>query len=1163
MTTCRDALLSRLYLLILCALIGCTSLFAENVPQSGSASVTTCSTTIYDCGGASGDYSSNCSGYLVINPSSSTSLISITGGTYNVESSFDKIYVYDGVGTGGTQLAVFTGSGTITTPIVSNTGALTIRFTSDGSVQRSGFAFNVSCTAAPTPVVMSATSITTCSARWTDPGGNSNYSNNQDVTQTICSDNGNQLQVNFLSFALSSGDYLYVYDGNTTGASLIGTYTGSTLPGTLLSSGTCLTFRFVSNASGVNAGWVALITCRTCVQASVANGSPCANDGANPFCTDENPYGITYASGTTGNADVFFGTSHVGCLYSVPRPAFYYMRIDTPGDLLIHIEQHNSSGGGMDVDFACWGPFTASDQNAFLSNLCCNFYNLNINTSNGSHCPSGGNHSGNMGGYPDGNLVDCSYSAASTEWCFIPNAQIGQYYILLITNYNGNVGTISFNTVAASTTASTDCSLLAQVVNGGPYCEGDHIQLTCQNPQSGASYSWTGPNGWTSNQQNPQLPNATTAMSGDYTLVMTVGNQASTPATTTVVVNANPVAHITTSLDTVCTGQHATLTATGGSMYAWSTGNGGSSINVSPQTSGYYYVTATSAGNCHDTVSIYLTAAPTKTTTLHDTICPGTEYQRYGFSLTTSETADAQNRTLQQHLATTMGCDSTVTLYLRYYPQPSYEFSETRCDSFVWNNVTYNHSGDFQQHFTSMFGCDSTVTLHLTIHQSLQTEFSVTQCDNYQWNSQTYTQSGDYVQHFQTVHGCDSTVTLHLTINPVVTSQFSTTACVQYLWADSIYTATGDYVRHFLTPAGCDSTVTMHLTIHPAIQNEWTTEACDHYTWNNVTYDTTGSYMQNFLTVHGCDSMVTLHLTIHNRTATDFDTIGCNTLAWQNHTYTQSGAYTQNFQTVHGCDSVVTMHLTIDELAVAVAHRQPEHCGHADGSVELNANLYVGTVLYDWNAIPTGHDNVADNLSAGQYSVAVTDSTCSLDFEFSIQEAPLPEACFTVVPGVSSVPKGTELHFVNCSQDAQSWHWSFGDGNASTERNPSCVYDQVGVYTISLIVTDEFGCQDSTSRDVNVREEMTIFFPNAITPNGDGLNDEFKPFGTEIAEEGYSLYIYNKWGELVFHTTCLQQGWNGTFKEKKVMSGSMFTYIVQYQNFEGRPFVRKGTIVVL
>ena len=181
--------------------------------------------------------------------------------------------------------------------------------------------------------------------------------------------------------------------------------------------------------------------------------SPCDFDGIHPFCTDNNPMGITYPSGTgNGNASSFLGSSSACCLGSTPRPAWYYMKIYQPGSLLIYIEQFNTSHVGIDVDFACWGPFPTTDVPTFLTNLCNGTYTLTTSGGPGSHRPSNGDHSNNQtGGWPhpataSGNTIqmtDCSYYADYTEWCYIPNAQVGQIYLLLITNYNGSAGRVS------------------------------------------------------------------------------------------------------------------------------------------------------------------------------------------------------------------------------------------------------------------------------------------------------------------------------------------------------------------------------------------------------------------------------------------------------------------------------------------------------------------------------------------------------------------------------------------------------------------------------------------------------------------------------------------------------------------------------------------------
>lgn len=138
----------KLYILELCAimLLFASSVHAQttmNVPSSGSQTITTCNATIYDPGGT-GQYPNSCDGYLVIQPAN-PSCVARLQGTYNTESSFDKIYVYEGVGTGGTAIVnAVSGSGSI--DVTSSVGALTLRFTSDGSVQRDGFAFTATCT---------------------------------------------------------------------------------------------------------------------------------------------------------------------------------------------------------------------------------------------------------------------------------------------------------------------------------------------------------------------------------------------------------------------------------------------------------------------------------------------------------------------------------------------------------------------------------------------------------------------------------------------------------------------------------------------------------------------------------------------------------------------------------------------------------------------------------------------------------------------------------------------------------------------------------------------------------------------------------------------------------------------------------------------------------
>lgn len=108
---------------------------------------------------------------------------------------------------------------------------------------------------------MSNTTVTTCSGNFFDSGGSSsNYGNNQNLTMTFTSPNGNRIVMAFNSLSTEyCCDHLYIYDGPSTASPLIGTYFSN--PGTITSTGTSLTFVFISDAINTNAGWNATISC--------------------------------------------------------------------------------------------------------------------------------------------------------------------------------------------------------------------------------------------------------------------------------------------------------------------------------------------------------------------------------------------------------------------------------------------------------------------------------------------------------------------------------------------------------------------------------------------------------------------------------------------------------------------------------------------------------------------------------------------------------------------------------------------------------------------------------------------------------------------------------------------------------------------------------------
>lgn len=171
--------------------------------------------------------------------------------------------------------------------------------------------------------------------------------------------------------------------------------------------------------------------------------------------------------------------------------------------------------------------------------------------------------------------------------------------------------------------------------------------------------------------------------------------------------------------------------------------------------------------------------------------------------------------------------------------------------------------------------------------------------------------------------------------------------------------------------------------------------------------------------------------------------------------------------------------------------------------------------------------------SAGIYNVTltVTDiNTCvsTLTRPNYIIAYPIPHAAFTADPSSVSIVSPT-INFTNGSTGANTWNWNFGDfsGASSTLQNPQYTYPDTGCYNVLLLVKNTFGCMDSVTSPVCIVPDFTFYAPNSFTPNGDGLNDVFVPKGIGVKSEFYTLDIFDRWGNLLFHSETWDRGWDG------------------------------------
>jgi gliding motility-associated-like protein len=151
-----------------------------------------------------------------------------------------------------------------------------------------------------------------------------------------------------------------------------------------------------------------------------------------------------------------------------------------------------------------------------------------------------------------------------------------------------------------------------------------------------------------------------------------------------------------------------------------------------------------------------------------------------------------------------------------------------------------------------------------------------------------------------------------------------------------------------------------------------------------------------------------------------------------------------------------------------------------------------------------------------------------------------------------------------------SYLWDFGDPSSGEENfsdfpNPTHTYSGPGNYTVSLIVENSQGCLDTLVKSdyiiYNVIEpEDIIFIPDAFTPNGDGNNDVLFVRGEFITD--LSFTVFNQWGERVFETHSLNDGWDGSYKGKAA-SACTYTYLVKVTTNAGRKITKAGHVSII
>lgn len=738
----------------------------------------------------------------------------------------------------------------------------------------------------------------------------------------------------------------------------------------------------------------------------------------------------------------------------------------------------------------------------------------------------------------------------------------GNTYTVTVTDGNGCAQT-------ATTTVSQTNSITANISSPtNVSCNGGNDGQAIVNAGGGSGpgtyiYVWT-----------PTGGNSATAAGlivGDYTVTVTDANGCSEIAFTTVTEPSVLTSVIPASTDILCNGGNngsAYVSPAGGTTgynYLW-TPSGGNALTASNLTAGIYSVIVTDANGCVTSSGVTINEPPFLASMI-------------GFSANVSCNGGTDG-------SASVNVAGGVGVY-------TYSWLPSGGNGTTANNLPAN---TYTVVVADSHGCLASTSIVITeptvLASAINDSASVT-CNggnngsasvlanggtppyNYSWSSiggSTATASnltaGNYSVTVTDANWCSviSTVTIAEPTPVTLTVGAATTICINqtatitavpaggimpyaYLWSNGPTTAsqtvspttTSSYDVQVTDANSCTITQTVTVNVNPPLNvaANATPQIC---AGSNGTVSSTGGGGNG----------------------------GPYSYAWSNGQTSSSFSDNPSSTTVYtvtiddGCSPPVQTTTTINVNSVPVVSLTPlnaESC--IPTSVDFTSDTVAGLSgsNYLWN-FGDGTSSTSSNPShvyfnAGQYSVSLTITTssgCVNDTNIInlVTADAIPTADFSVQEEVvMEDPNGVPVIFANTSTASEEWNWDFGDNGSSTVFNPSHIYTDTGSYTIQLISTSTAGCRDTTYRVIHVEGELVIFIPNAFTPNGDGVNDKFNAYGIYVKD--FDMWILDRWGGKIYHSTNLNDPWNGTYyNDGTLCQNGVYEYVIRAHDFSGK-----------
>ena len=688
-------------------------------------------------------------------------------------------------------------------------------------------------------------------------------------------------------------------------------------------------------------------------------------------------------------------------------------------------------------------------------------------------------------------------------------------------------------------------------------CAGFSTDLTTQFVTTGLTSSWTVGGVVVSNV-------AAISVAGVYQLIVTNGSGCKDTALVTVGINPSPGTGSDKSV-AVCPGFSADLTTqytTTGLTATWTIGGAAVSNPSAVTAAGNYRLVVSNSFGCADTafVAVNITAKPNLGIDKSVNICPGfsadlttqfittglTSNWSFGGAAIVSPTAITSAGIYQLIAISAPGCIDTALVTVSISPKPTLGIDKaaTACSgnsinlnnqftttglTTVWaiggvvvtNPAAITISGIYQLIATTASGCSDTALCTFTIFAKpfLGRDTSINICPGSSLNltaqypvtgvTSSWTRGGIAVP------------------NPAAINQ------------PGVYQLIGANVNN------CSDTALLTLTVDPNPTVVITNPAnlCEPQTAN--------------LTLPSVTVGSSLNLTFsYFRDTTALSVFATPAAA-------PSGTYYIKGTNATGCFDIKKVGVFVYPIPVVKAGADTTICKNTTAVLHVAVTNILAPVFYQWEPAasienPTAVISIANPGTTTVYKVTVKDT---YGCNFNVAD----EVKVTVQPPVNAFAGNDTTATVRVPHQLRAtggvqYLWSPASAlNNPFISNPLAVLNMDTRFAVE--VKDTIGCVGYDTVLVKVYEGITYYVPNAFSPNGDGLNDVFKPIPVGIVSTNY-FRIFNRYGAIVFETNQWNKGWDGTYKEIPQKTGN-YVWVIKGAGRDGKVIEMRGNVVLV